>query len=160
MLAGGWRSFVSVTNRSCGSCTACCYGLGIEEIDKPTFQNCAYLCGNGAGCGVYSVRPHSCRDYQCLWLQGHLTERDRPDKLGVIFTTTQHPTLGSIPMLVEVRPAALDRPLVRRAIDQLAAHRPVLLSSAKGRRMIEPRSNAAMSPGSLQTVPLTVTAGA
>ena len=120
--------------RSCGGCSACCYGLHIQELNKPVFQNCPHQCE--AGCGTYASRPGSCRDFQCLWLQGHLAENDRPDKLGVMFSVTVHPQLGKVPMLIEVRDGALDQPKVRAAVSQMVLDRPVVLSSRRGGKVI------------------------
>lgn len=120
--------------RSCDGCSACCHGLHIEKLSKPTFQDCPHQCT--AGCGVYADRPGACRDFKCLWLLGHLAEEDRPDKLGVLFSVTVHPQLGKVPMLIEVREGALDQPKVRGAVRRMVADRPVLLSSRRGGRVV------------------------
>lgn len=73
------------SKRSCGSCTACCDVIGVEEIHKPEFTPCKHLCGTG--CKVYQNRPQQCRNYMCgykaLWTPND--EKWRPDNLGVIF---------------------------------------------------------------------------
>lgn len=128
--------------RNCGDCTACCHALAIEELDKPGFQKCAYVqSGNGcAGCGIYDARPDCCRDFQCLWLQGHLAEDDRPDKLGVIFTTTGHPDLGTIPLLIEVDDGAMQRPTIKDAVQRFLTAGPVAVSTPAGGKLIRPTS--------------------
>jgi len=121
-------------SRQCEGCSACCYGLHIQELNKPTFQPCPHQCD--AGCATYAQRPGSCRDFKCLWLLGHLAEEDRPDKLGVLFSVTVHPELGKVPMLIEVCDGALDQPKVRGAVKRLAADRPVVLSSLRNGKVI------------------------
>ncbi|MEM1355584.1 MAG: hypothetical protein AAGC44_12350 [Planctomycetota bacterium] len=138
--------------RRCGGCTACCYGLHIQELNKPTFAQCPHQCA--AGCSVYTDRPGSCRDYQCLWLQGHLGEQDRPDKLGVLFSVTVHPDLGKVPMLIEVRDGAFDQPKVRAAVRRMVLDRPVVLSSRRGGKVIQTAQGQRQVPGA--KVPITV----
>jgi hypothetical protein len=76
-----------VQNRTCGDCVMCCKVLGIEdaEFSKPA----GVLCGHctGTGCGIYDVRPTTCRTFFCLWrrVEG-LADHARPDLTGVIFT--------------------------------------------------------------------------
>jgi uncharacterized protein len=53
--------------RSCGSCTACCKVLIIEELQKPAGVICSD-CKIGVGCGVYAERPDACRNFICAWL--------------------------------------------------------------------------------------------
>ena len=125
--------------RECGPCTACCTALAIAELNKPTFQSCSHLCDTG--CDIYARRPGSCADYQCLWLQGHLAEEDRPDLLGVIFTTTADPAdvaRSTLPMLVEYREGALASPRLQQAIEGLLRHRPVVVMTRAGRRVLQP----------------------
>lgn len=131
-----------MSERSCGTCTACCNALAIEELAKPGFADCpnvqthdAHGC---AGCAIYDDRPGSCRDFQCLWLQGHLREVDRPDRLGVIFTTTGHPDLGTIPLLIEVRQGAMQQPLIKDAVGRLLQQAPVAVSTPAGGKLIRP----------------------
>lgn len=127
--------------RQCNGCTACCTALAVAELDKPRYQACAHLCEEG-GCGAYAQRPGACRDYRCLWLEGHLTEADRPDRLGVIFTGTADPARpdeGTLPMLIEVRPGAIDAPKVQQAIRNLSEKKPVVLMREAGRVIVERR---------------------
>ncbi len=125
-----------MTQRACGTCTACCHGLAIDELDKPGFQTCAHVCD--AGCAIYEQRPDCCRDFQCLWLQGHLGEDDRPDRIGVIFTTTGHPELGTIPLLIEVEDDALQRPRIKDAVKRFLTQAPVAVASAAGGKLLQP----------------------
>ena len=68
--------------RSCGDCTACCTVLEVPEIAKQKYTPCANVCA--AGCAIHSMRPTSCRTWNCAWLSGLFRQRDRPDKSGVI----------------------------------------------------------------------------
>ncbi|MEM9418559.1 MAG: hypothetical protein AAGA25_05810 [Planctomycetota bacterium] len=102
----------------------------IEELAKPAFTACPHECGSG--CNAYASRPTSCRDFRCLWLDGHLEEEDRPDKLGVIFTTTHDEQVGVHPLLVEAQPRGIDRPAVQDAIARLTDKSPVLVLTPAG----------------------------
>ena len=126
--------------RDCGGCTACCSALAVPELDKPTYQPCRHLCERG--CGIYATRPRACRDYRCLWLLGHLGEADRPDQLGVIFTTTvdpEHREQGNLPMLIEVRDGALQQPAVQDAIQAFRRQKPTVLMTKDGREVLDVR---------------------
>ncbi|MEM6458275.1 MAG: hypothetical protein AAF710_02660 [Planctomycetota bacterium] len=136
--------------RACGSCTACCHSLVIEELDKPAFADCAHACPHG-GCRNYHDRPASCRGFRCLWLDGHLTEDDRPDRLGVIFTTTHDDRVGVHPLVVEAWPGAATQPAVRDAVERLREKSPVLVLTAAG-GAFHPRTRSGVSA----TTPLTV----
>jgi Fe-S-cluster containining protein len=60
----------------------CCTVLRVDELRKLGGVSCAAL--GAGGCTVYARRPHICRAYQCLWLQGTLDVEDRPDRLGAV----------------------------------------------------------------------------
>lgn len=74
--------------RTCGSCTACCWSMGITQLDKPERTRCSYLRPRGVegrgGCSIYSKRPSECAAYECAHLEG--VDVPRPDQCGVIFT--------------------------------------------------------------------------
>lgn len=61
----------------------CCTVLRVDELRKLGGVACAALAPSG-GCTIYAKRPHICRAYQCLWLQGKLDLEDRPDRLGAV----------------------------------------------------------------------------
>ena len=85
----------SLDKRSCGECVACCVYLKISELNKPGLTPCQHLkeltgehtCSTEGGCSVYEDKPTVCRDYRCLWLNGHGAEEDRPDKSGLLMDT-------------------------------------------------------------------------
>ena len=96
--------------RECGSCSACCYVIGVHELEKGTYETCAHLCE--AGCGIYAERPGSCQTFECQWLRGALevdgaidTEM-RPDACGVIFDYQPETAFGEVFTAWEVEPGA------------------------------------------------------
>jgi len=74
---------------TCGPCTLCCKLLAVPAIDKPKDQWCSHAKPK-AGCGVYETRPESCREFNCLWLQGlgGGALALRPDRLHGVMTAT------------------------------------------------------------------------
>lgn len=73
--------------RSCGSCTLCCKVLAVPEIAKPAGHWCPQA-RKGTGCSIYDTRPEMCREFRCLWLQGHLSAEHKPDRIhGVVVPT-------------------------------------------------------------------------
>jgi len=70
--------------RVCGECTLCCKLPAVPEFNKPTGEWCRY-CNPKKGCQIYTTRPESCKNFQCLWLLNSLPDYLRPDKSGVIF---------------------------------------------------------------------------
>ena len=52
------------------------------SLDKPDWTRCPHQCA--VGCGIHAERPEECREFDCLWLEGHGPEGDRPDLSGVI----------------------------------------------------------------------------
>jgi hypothetical protein len=88
-----------VQGRSCGECTFCCTAMQVEELKKSNWATCEHLISIGpdfAGCGIYADRPKSCRTFSCLWLAGLIGgENHRPDKSGVMITSTESNVLGT-----------------------------------------------------------------
>lgn len=78
--------------RACGSCTLCCKVMKVNELDKPVGQWCKH-CVTTNGCQIYPDRPQSCRDFQCLWLQGHLPEDWKPNKIKTVLWMEQDEVL-------------------------------------------------------------------
>lgn len=124
-------------SRECGDCSACCTVLGVIEIDKSAFDPCCHLGSEGIGCGVYGNRPDSCATYECLWLSGLLPkETDRPDKIGVVFSSTQSHVLGRYIQAAEVFPGGAKTERAREIIDVLGCDHAVLRMQADGRRVL------------------------
>jgi hypothetical protein len=75
-----------VPGRECGTCTACCQYLPIDdqELKKSTNQLCHH-CTTAAGCGIYEVRPKLCRNWYCGWrLFDWVDDQWKPDEVGII----------------------------------------------------------------------------
>lgn len=113
--------------RKCGECTACCFTFANEQLQKPQSCWCSHATKKG-GCSIYPARPTECRNFFCDWLQGNFDERDRPDKVGVVFDVEPcaHLMLASVfgfdqrlkPMLrcTQLRPGAAWQPRARELV--------------------------------------------
>lgn len=86
MTNGPFR--VPVLQRTCGDCNACCTFLAVVELGKEPLVRCSHLVDGTRGCSVYEERPDSCREFRCLWHQGAVGHKDRPDKIGVMLDVT------------------------------------------------------------------------
>ena len=93
-LAERYANYRLLTHNPCGNCKACCITLLIkdEKLNKPAHAACRHLDSCVNGCGIYPVRPDTCRNYECEWLKSQrVNDRMplelRPDKCGVIFQT-------------------------------------------------------------------------
>jgi len=64
--------------RECDGCTLCCSILMVPEFKKPMYKMCEFC---DKGCTIYKDRPKSCRDFDCGWLQGDMSEDMKPDKV-------------------------------------------------------------------------------
>jgi hypothetical protein len=138
-------ALVRKTDRSCGTCDACCVTHGVEELDKPAMVTCKHLRDAGSEqsptevgqelgrCSVYAERPKSCREWSCLWRFGMFEDDARPDKLGVVLDLTGRvPDLwpGPTHQAIIARgsyPGALDTPHARAWLTKLAEKTLVIL---------------------------------
>jgi hypothetical protein len=94
--------------RECGPCSECCYVLGVHEVGKPDFTHCKHESASKHGCcSIYKTRPESCRTFKCLWLEGHLDRKDRPDRVGIVFATAEMP--GRQVVIAYVRKPGADK---------------------------------------------------
>lgn len=84
--------------RSCGDCRLCCKVMAIHELEKPRGEWCPHACSKG--CGIYSERPQSCRDFICCWLAGWFQEDERPDRSKVVFSFAGTQEDGKTPTMV------------------------------------------------------------
>ena len=73
-----------MTERKCGSCSLCCKLLAVTELDKPLGKWCEHCKPGRGGCGIYDNRPESCREYECHWLRGDLSEHWEPLRCGMV----------------------------------------------------------------------------
>ncbi|MEO6434308.1 MAG: hypothetical protein ABIP55_00905 [Tepidisphaeraceae bacterium] len=94
----------------CGTCTACCDVIGVEEVGKPPYARCPHLMTGdaGAGCRVYEARPNQCHEYRCAWHLGMLGPRTdrRPDNSGLVFQLEPQPGGRWRVAMYETRPQA------------------------------------------------------
>jgi hypothetical protein len=69
--------------RECGECNLCCKWLTHEVYGQVITPNnpCRFV---RECCTIYEDRPETCKNYQCLWLQGVLPEWMYPHLIGVI----------------------------------------------------------------------------
>jgi hypothetical protein len=83
----------------------CCTVLRVDELRKLGGVSCAAL--GARGCTIYERRPHICRAYRCLWLQGRLDAEDRPDRLGAVLDLV-HEGGATLLAIREAVPGATD----------------------------------------------------
>lgn len=89
--------------RKCGDCSACCTLLAVHELQKARYVKCVHLRQGNRCCSVYANRPSECAGYACAWTLGLGTNAQRPDKLGMVFST-EETALGVTLLGLEVRP--------------------------------------------------------
>ena len=91
--------------RKCGNCSACCTTLEVNEavehrdaetdelekreviFHKPAYVKCEHVRNGNHSCGIYDKRPGPCAVWSCGWLGGLGSNKDRPDKSGVVFSS-------------------------------------------------------------------------
>lgn len=107
---------LQVVQRECGDCTVCCTILGVNEIGKLPQETCEHVCADK--CAIYENRPHSCREFECLWLSGAIPgdERRRPDNLGLMFVPNND--YQWMITVREIKPGAIDEN--RYLLDRIA----------------------------------------
>jgi hypothetical protein len=125
-----------VSDRRCRQCDACCEVVAVEELAKPEQEKCRHQGRGGKpGCSIYEERPRACRAWACGWLLGYGVERDRPDKLGVIFDACE--TVGGLTIQARaVWSGAFRQPRAQSAIRAFAARLPVVLMYRNGERKL------------------------
>ena len=76
--------------RSCGTCTVCCEGwlvINVESVKSYPGNPCKYVL-SGKGCGIYESRPcDPCRNFYCSWVadtEGKFPEWMKPKKSNAI----------------------------------------------------------------------------
>ena len=77
-----------VVLNECGDCTVCCRVLPIKALGKKAHDRCEHLKPQGEGCRIYSKRPKVCQDFNCTWKLSGWVAKYRPDKLGMMFMST------------------------------------------------------------------------
>lgn len=77
--------------KECGSCTKCCEGWLMGQINLRTMYpgKPCYLVEIGVGCKDYENRPmFPCQNFSCLWLANdNIPNKYKPETCGVIVTS-------------------------------------------------------------------------
>lgn len=69
----------------CGTCNMCCEFPPIPELNKPASVLCQN-CTENVGCNIYSSRPTSCANFNCVYLQSDDMDISlRPNECRVTF---------------------------------------------------------------------------
>ena len=129
------------TRRRCGNCTACCLVLQVPELGKPRDIACPHA---GNGCKDYDHRPASCRSYRCMWLDGFLDQRDKPNRIGIVLDRPDVMVSGEIwsdipsVMIRVVHPGAKLARRAKEIINTLAERKAVLLARGDDRKLKGP----------------------
>lgn len=131
---------IAKTPQTCGDCSACCFVLGVERLQKSSWQACEHH-SKKKHCKLHNTeqRPLECSIYECLWLAGMGQRKDRPDRLGLVFDipdTLHSPLYEGIQVAVcrEVRPGALESKRGRKILNHFQANNAVILIVASGKR--------------------------
>jgi hypothetical protein len=87
----------AASGRECGECHECCAHIKVEEepIAHEAHVDCPKLergVDERRVCGIYDERPATCRNFECLWLQGFEGNDYKPTRCGFIMrvSTTGH----------------------------------------------------------------------
>lgn len=126
--------------RECGSCSACCHVLPVDDVNTVFMDDCQHQM-EGGGCSIYDARPLNCRGFQCFWLMldelcsSPLWQKRfakflgidyRPDKLGAMVEMLIVPKLGGADVAFDVSLASRARnPMRDNLISRLMAIAPV-----------------------------------
>lgn len=144
-----------VDGRKCGSCSECCTVLEVHAvIRKPGYTRCEHAKRGSATncCKIYNTRPEPCALFTCGWLHGIGDKRDRPDKLGVLFTTEHHDDLGGRVLFVwETRRDARKSQRVRYVLKLVQEQNPDLpiLGAYRDAAGVEQRCAVYLTPTAL-----------
>jgi len=123
-----------VVRRTCGGCTECCTALGVPELEKGFHEKCRHE--GDSGCGSYDERPQQCRNFSCQWLLGSMEDKDRPDKIGVIFDISSGGALGRIPVAIETRDGATESGEGEEVLRLVAKNSAVAVISRDGKQRL------------------------
>lgn len=98
--------------------------MGVPELHKEAGESCTKLAESS--CSSYGQRPRSCRDFDCLWLQGVGPTEARPDLSGLVLTVTvQDGVLGKAGSVIVAHEATLGSSDTREATALLQSLVPV-----------------------------------
>src|SRR5210317_1661780 len=71
-----------MSQRRCGTCNECCIQPRIVELHKSAGKPCKNL--KNKRCSIYEDRPGQCKEFSCLWLDGHMPKSQKPSKTKVL----------------------------------------------------------------------------
>lgn len=131
-----------VAVNTCGDCTACCTTMGVAELDKAPARRCPHQCA--AGCGIYETRPPTCREFECVWLQGtfHGDPREaslRPDLFGFVLVAADPARFGlHVVFAHEVWSGAVEDPKKMAVLEGFAQVSLVVVTSGSRRKVMGP----------------------
>lgn len=156
------------SSQYCGGCKACCVVMGVTELGKQTYTECAHLCQTG--CVIYNSRPPSCSGFQCFYTLGTIKSgQGRPDQLGLILYPAKNDRIGDVVMAWEVWEDAAEGEAARSLLDVIRLATPVFVMQYKGagRSLIGPpqimpeivkalagRSNVDLQAGEIEKIEL------
>jgi Fe-S-cluster containining protein len=121
--------------RNCGGCEECCIMLSIPELNKPKQTRCKHLGVVNKGCSIHAKRPGTCKDFQCIWTYGKLSNKNRPDSVGIMsYYVDTH--LGRTVFVTETRfNAYIENPKAKDEIIELAEKNkmPIIIATYDGK---------------------------
>lgn len=121
--------------RSCGTCSLCCFTMGVEELKKPPLKWCEH-CKIGAdhACTIYQDRPTSCSNFTCLWLTHPETpEEMKPSRTGVVLWITADGK-HAVALTRKHQAEAWRKPVVLNVLRKLARDPNLLVVAFSGSR--------------------------
>lgn len=130
----------------CGDCRLCCRIMAVNDLDppKPRNQWCEHV-EMSVGCRIYEIRPPTCRDFECMWLQAqsHPTGRHEftpdlnPKKCGVVFVYFDQDGRKGIAVHVDpARPLAWSESNVRKVWEGVARAGLMVVIAIGSRRIV------------------------
>ena len=118
-----------IEGRECGSCNVCCVALTIDDpaLQKVQGYRCPHLT-RAAGCGIYAVRPGTCRTFQCGWrVLKWVKQTLRPDRSNVLIRMKSGPHATGIAITLLDRAALKAEGLAETVAAAVAAGAPVFV---------------------------------
>lgn len=111
----------STDENICGTCSECCFVMGVDELNKKDHETCIHVFKKGGGCKIYKDRPASCQSYECCYYTWKEAGADipiglRPDRCHVVIDFI--PTLNAhfIRCQKQYYPDALKNPMLIKLI--------------------------------------------
>ena len=135
------------TGRQCGSCTMCCYILGVDappDVSKPPDVWCKH-CKPSKGCAIYERRPMPCRHFYCQWLLDlSLDDLWYPARSKIVINLASNPDGSNAGLVFEVDPRRpdhwLQHPYVQRISNLALLYRGTTVRVGNHWYMLVPRN--------------------